>query len=453
MLQWFDEKPVSYLNGYGGYYSSEALLGALPADQNSPQYCPYGLYAEQISGTAFTAPRYKNLKTWTYRIRPSAVHAAFEPCLNQSIDVNFSNLIVNPNQMRWMPPPSTSGKSETLTFVEGLNLKCGAGEPSLKEGLAIYDYFVNKSMGNSAFYSADGDFLIVPQEGTLFIKTELGRMTVSPGEIVVIPRGIKFTVDVQNISNGYVLEVFCGHFELPNLGPIGANGLANPRDFEVPSACFEDESCEYLIFLKFSNKLFCATADNSPYDVVAWHGNYVPYKYHLKKFNCINTVSFDHPDPSIYTVLSCPSSEIGVSAVDFVIFPPRWIVAEHTFRPPYYHRNVMSEFMGMIYGKYDAKVSDVEQMQGFLPGGSSLHNCMMPHGPDAATFKKATNSGKLVPVYYDEGLAFMFETKYILKVSPSAMNETVDKNYTECWKHLPKLFNGELNPSDRNEQS
>ena len=195
----------------------------------------------------------------------------------------------------------------------------------------------------------------------------------------MIPRGIKFRVDLPDgASRGYICESYGAPFRLPELGAIGANGLANARDFLAPVAAFEDLDADCRIVAKFLGKLWVAEIDHSPLDVVAWHGNYAPYKYDLARFNCINTVSFDHPDPSIYTVLTSPSG------VDFAIFPPRWLVAEHTFRPPWFHRNLMNEFMGLIFGKYDAKA------EGFLPGGASLHNCMSGHGPDAETYERAS---------------------------------------------------------------
>jgi len=429
-----------YLDGFGGYYSTEAIPGSLPTAQNSPQLCPFGLYAEQLSGTAFTAPRSKNLRSWLYRIRPSVQHTRMNPLSRQMLEEGFETMVKEPNQLRWNPIDITKG--EHLDFVDGLVVKCGAGDPAMKEGLAIYDWSCTVSMVDRVFYSADGDFLIVPQLGTLTIRTEMGVIIVEPCEIVVIPRGIKFQVMISEASRGYAVEVFSGHFELPGLGPIGSNGLANVRDFQIPTADFEDVERSYQVVGKFMNRLFESRWDHSPFDVVAWHGNYAPYKYDLRKFNCINSVTFDHPDPSIYTVLTCPSDEPGVAVLDFVIFPPRWIVAEHTFRPPWFHRNCMSEYMGMIYGQYDAKA------EGFLPGGSSLHSCMTGHGPDAETFIKASSAESLSPAYFNGGLAFMFESKYFLKVAQNALKSesTLQLNYQDCWTSLPKLFNGDMSP-------
>lgn len=433
---------LHYHPGFGNYVVSESLEGALPVAQNSPQVCSYGLYAEQISGTAFTAPRGKNLRSWLYRIRPSVQHSNMIASESQGFESGFDSMEKIPNQLRWNPIAIPSKDINRVDFLDGIRVKCGAGDPSLKEGVAIFDYACNVSMQNRAFYSADGDMLIVPQAGSLYIKTEMGKFVVDPCEIVVIPRGIKFQVYVTGESRGYGLEVYTSHFELPSLGPIGSNGLANQRDFENPAAAFEDIEESYQVVVKYLNKYFHCNWDHSPFDVVAWHGNYSPFKYDLRKFNCINSVTYDHPDPSIYTVLTCPSAEPGVAAVDFVIFPPRWMVMEHTFRPPWYHRNCMSEYMGMIYGQYDAKG------EGFIAGGSSLHSCMTGHGPDAESFVKASAVEKLSPFFFGEGLAFMFESKYILKVASSALQSSIlQQDYLECWQKLPKLFNGEKNPA------
>jgi homogentisate 1,2-dioxygenase len=320
---------MEYQSGFGNHFSTEALTGALPKNQNSPQLCSYGLFAEQLSGTAFTAPRGKNLRSWLYRIHPSVMQSRFEPLGSQPILDEFSSLEVDPNQMRWSPMEVPSGK-ESVDFVQGLKIMCGAGEPCMKEGVSVYHFAFNANMHRKAFLNSDGDFLIVPEKGALCLKTEMGTLVVAPQEIAVIPRGVKFSVSIVEELNlegvegcrGYVAEVFQGHFELPGLGPIGANGLANPRDFHAPVASFEDVEEPHMLVNKFQNKLFSATLPHSPFDVVAWHGNYCPYKYDLRSFNCMNSVSFDHPDPSIYTVLTCPSNEPGVAVLDLVIFPP-----------------------------------------------------------------------------------------------------------------------------------
>ncbi|KAH7937172.1 hypothetical protein HPB49_008426 [Dermacentor silvarum] len=383
---------------------------------NNPQVCPYGLYAEQLSGTAFTAPRETNKRSWLYRIRPS---------------------------LRWKPFSIPEQGKASVDFVDGLNTVCGAGDARTRHGVAIHVYCCNISMKDKALYNSDGDFLIVPQQGNLNIVTEFGRMHVNPNEICVIQQGMRFQVYVSGPSRGYILEVFDNHFVLPNLGPIGANGLANPRDFKTPTAWYEDRDVNgFVVISKYQGCLFQATQNHSPFDVVAWHGNYVPYKYDLAKFNTINTVSYDHCDPSIFTVLTCPSTKPGTAIADFVIFPPRWSVAENTFRPPYYHRNCMSEFMGLITGKYEAKET------GFQCGGASLHSMMTPHGPDVDCFEQASKA-KLAPQRIgDECMAFMFESSLSMAVTPWAEHESqaLDKEYYTCWQGLRKNFDPSWKP-------
>lgn len=427
-----------YLSGFGSHFSSEdgRCLGALPEGQNSPQKCAYGLYAEQLSGSAFTAPRTENARSWLYRIRPSVVHQPFKPYQVAPFlrGTNWDEQHPNPNQMRWNPFDLPTGQQD---FVAGLHTVCGAGDVRSRSGLAVHVYLCNKSMENTAFYNSDGDFLIVPQQGSLDITTELGRMYVKPNEICVIPQGIRFSVAVEGPTRGYILEVYDGHFKLPDLGPIGANGLANPRDFLTPTAWFEDRTVEgFKMVSKFQGALFVATQNHSPFDVVAWHGNYAPYKYDLAKFMVINSVSFDHCDPSIFTVLTCPSNKYGTAIADFVIFPPRWSVQENTFRPPYYHRNCMSEFMGLILGRYEAKEG------GFLPGGASLHSIMTPHGPDRQCFEGAS-SATLRPERIADGTqAFMFESSLSMAVTRWGEEtcQKLDARYYECWQTLEKKF-------------
>ncbi|KAL1920979.1 uncharacterized protein VTP21DRAFT_11614 [Calcarisporiella thermophila] len=432
-----------YMDGFGNHFSSEALEGALPIGQNMPQVCPYGLYSEQLSGTAFTVDRKNNQRTWFYRIRPSVTHRPFEPHtevrdLVSHFGTGSPNVHTNPNQLRWSPF-DLPGEGDSVDFVQGLHTVAGSGDPAQRSGIAIHIYAANADMKEKAFYNSDGDFLIVPQLGALDITTEFGKMLVRPNEICVIQRGMRFTVALPDgPSRGYICEVYNNHFELPDLGPIGANGLANPRDFQTPVAAFEDVEGDWTVISKFNGKLFSAKQNHSPYNVVAWHGNYAPYKYDLAKFNTINTVSFDHPDPSIFTVLTCKSAFPGTALADFVIFPPRWMVAENTFRPPYYHRNSMAEFMGLIHGVYDAKA------EGFNPGGATLHNLMTPHGPDSTTFEKASRA-TLGPHKIDGTQAFMFETSQILSVTDWALNrcQKIQENYFECWQGLKSYFNAE----------
>ncbi|KDO30165.1 homogentisate 1,2-dioxygenase [Saprolegnia parasitica CBS 223.65] len=426
---------LAYHVGFGNHFCSEVLEGALPANMNNPQVCNYGLYCEQLSGTAFTLPRHKNQRTWLYRILPPVVHNEYTATASNAVVTDFATENVTPQQLRWQPMALPSSH-EKVDFIQGWKTMSGAGDPSLKTGMAVHMYAANSSMGDKCFYNSDGDLLIVPQEGALKITTEMGKLLVSPHEICVIQRGIRFTVDLDGPARGYILEVYNRHFILPDLGPIGANGLANPRDFEHPVAWYEDRDVEYTVVTKFAGKMFLAGMQFSPFNVVAWHGNYVPYKYNLDHFCTMNSVNYDHPDPSIYTVLTCQTDEPGVAVADFVIFPPRWMVQEKTFRPPYYHRNHMSEFMGMVYGHYDAKAEG-----GFVPGGASLHSVHTAHGPDAETFLAASKAD-LKPVHFTGGLAFMFESTYLLKVTDYALTcPQLEKDYYKCWQPLPKLFN------------
>lgn len=416
-----------YMTGFGNEFATEARPGTLPVGQNSPQKCAEGLYAEQISGTAFTAPRHENRRTWYYRTLPSAVHEPFEKIDNGLLLKDASQCGANPNQLRWPPPPIPS---EPTDFVQGLITMAGSGSPETKAGIMVHYYVANRDMVDKAFYNSDGEMLIVPQQGILDIQTELGMLEVFPGEICVIPRGILFSVKLPDqTGRGYICEVFDSHFRLPNLGPIGANGLANPRDFKYPVAHYEDRKAEFTVINKFLGQLFACKKPCSPFNVVAWHGNLAPYKYDLDYFCTMNAVSFDHPDPSIYCVLTAPTALPGIAACDFVIFPPRWEVKDHTFRPPWYHRNCMSEFMGLIRGEYEAKVDG-----GFVPGGSSLHSCMTGHGPDKASFEKASTA-ELVPFKLPDTMAFMFESSYIFKVSEYA-EKNFEKGYYKCWQDL-----------------
>ena len=423
---------LRYQSGFGNEFATEAVAGALPQGQNAPQKAPLGLYTEQLSGTAFTAPRATNRRTWTYRIRPSVTHKPFSETDSGLLRSGpFNELPTPPNQMRWNPIPMPEKKTD---FVAGIVTLGGSGDPALQIGVGIHLYAANASMKDRYFYNADGEMLIVPQQGKLAIHTELGILDVAPGEICVVPRGMKMRVDLEGPSRGYICENYGLTFRLPDLGPIGANGLANPRDFLAPVAAYEDREGDFRIVGKFLGRLWEAEIDHSPLDVVAWHGNYAPYKYDLARYNCINTVSFDHPDPSIYTVMTSPSLLPGTANADFVIFPPRWLVAEHTFRPPWFHRNMMNEFMGLVFGEYDAKA------EGFLPGGASLHNCMSGHGPDADTWEKASHA-ELKPVKLDHTLAFMFETGLPVRPTKFALETKIlQHEYYECWQGLKKHF-------------
>ena len=428
---------ASYLSGFGNEFATEALEGALPVGQNSPQRAPYGLYAEQISGTAFTAPRSHNRRSWLYRIRPAAVHLPFRLIESTAIVSDFSTVPPTPpNQLRWDPLPMPTAPTD---FIDGWTTMAGNGAPDSLQGCAIHLYAANQPMVQRFFYDADGELLIVPQQGRLQIDTELGRITVEPQEIAVIPRGVRFRVDLPDgEARGYICENFGALFRLPDLGVIGSNGLANPRDFLTPAARYEDVEGDFELVAKFSGRLWSARIGHSPLDVVAWHGNYAPYKYDLRRFNAIGSISYDHPDPSIFLVLQSPSDTPGVDSIDFVIFPPRWLAAENTFRPPWFHRNVASEFMGLIHGAYDAKA------EGFVPGGASLHNCMSGHGPDAGTFAKASAADTSRPGKVADTMAFMFETPAIIKPTRFALETSqLQSTYFQCWQDLAKNFNPE----------
>jgi homogentisate 1,2-dioxygenase len=422
-----------YLSGFGNEHQSEALPGALPQGQNSPQRPPRGLYTEQISGSAFTAPRAENRRSWLYRIRPSAMHPALARIDNGLLrGAPFDEAAPTPNRLRWDPLPFPDHPAD---FVEGLATLGGNGDAQARIGLAIHVYRATRSMEGRAFSDADGELLIVPQSGRLSLVTEFGMIGAAPGEVALVPRGVKFRVELPDgKARGYVCENYGNLFRLPDLGPIGANGLASPRDFLAPVAAFEDcdEPCELVV--KFAGSLWASELGHSPFDVVAWHGNYVPCKYDLARFNTIGTVSFDHPDPSIFTVLTSPSETEGTANCDFVIFPPRWMVAEHTFRPPFFHRNVMNEFMGLVFGQYDAKAG------GFEPGGASLHNCMAAHGPDAASWERAS-AAELAPHKIRDALAIMFETRLLVAPTRFALETpALQRDYDACWQGFPKLF-------------
>ena len=432
-----DTAPVTpaagYQSGFGNEFATEALPGALPVGRNAPQRCPYGLYAEQFSGTAFTAPRHANRRSWLYRIRPAAMYGRFTPLPAGEFTSSFDGLPAPPNRLRWSAPPVPRRGTD---FLDGLSTLAGNGAPELHSGCGIHWYVANRSMQERFFYDADGELLIVPQSGGLRLLTELGVLEVEPLEIAVIPRGLRFRAELRGAqARGYVCENFGAPLKLPDLGPIGANALANPRDFQTPLAWYEEREGKFELVAKFAGALWSAPIGHSPLDVVAWHGNYAPYKYDLRRFNTIGSVSYDHPDPSIFLVLHSVSDTPGVDNLDFVIFPPRWLVMEDTFRPPWFHRNVASEFMGLLTGVYDAKA------HGFEPGGASLHNCMSGHGPDAASFAKASRADTTRPQRLRDTMAFMFETRSLLRPTRYALKSAqLQKNYDAVWGDLRKHF-------------
>lgn len=426
------EETLRYNSGFGNEFATEAVDGALPVGQNSPQKAPLGLYAEQFSGTAFTVPRVHNKRTWTYRIRPSVLHKPFAQIENGGWQSSFAELPVTPNQLRWNPLPMPENATD---FIDGTRTIAGNGDLFAQSGIAIHIFAANKNMTERFFYNADGEMLVVAEKNRVRFLTELGIIEINSGEICVIPRGLKFRVELPDgEARGYICENYGAQFRLPDLGPIGANGLANARDFETPVAWFEDTEGDFELVAKFGGNLWSCAIEHSPMDVVGWHGNYAPYKYDLRRFNTIGSISFDHPDPSIFTVLTSPSPESGVANCDFVIFPDRWLVAENTFRPPWYHRNVMSEYMGLCYGQYDAKE------EGFVAGGGSLHNCMSAHGPDLDAFEKASNM-ELQPQKLSGTMAFMFESRYIIRPTRFAMETSeLQPEYFEVWQKLKKNF-------------
>jgi homogentisate 1,2-dioxygenase len=429
------DSSLRYLSGFGNELASEALPDVLPEGQNSPQLAPRGLYAEQLSGTPFTAPRADNRRSWLYRIRPSAMHGKFRRLDDRRLrTAPCHEADPSPNRLRWNPLPFPD---EPADFVEGLTTLGTNGDAAARFGVGIHVYRATRPMTGRVFYNADGELLIVPYQGRLLLRTEFGALMTAPGEIAVIPRGIRFRAELPDgTAGGYVCENYGALFRLPELGPIGANGLAAARDFLAPCAAFEDQADRCELVAKFAGHLWATELDHSPLDVVGWRGNYFPYKYDLARFNTMGTVSFDHPDPSILTVLTSPSEIAGTANCDFVIFPPRWMVAEHTFRPPFFHRNVMSEFMGLVRGAYDAKAA------GFVPGGASLHNAFAAHGPDYSTFEQAS-AADLKPHKIEDTLAFMFETRLAVIPTEFALaTPALQPDYDACWAGFERRFTG-----------
>ena len=425
---------TEYMTGFGNEFSTSAMADALPVGRNSPQRHPLGLYTEKFSGTAFTAPQAQNFRSWFYRLRPSVIHGEFRQIDNGLVrTAPIDEAVTTPGQLRWDPLPLPSRAAD---FVDGLITVAANGNARLQLGIGIHIYCANRSMTDRFFQDSDGELLLVPELGRLSLHTECGILDVAPGEIAVVPRGMKFRVVLTDgEARGYVCENYGARLQLPERGPIGSDGLANRRDFETPVAAFEEREGNFELVNKLAGHLFCCDMGHSPLDVVAWHGNLAPYRYDLRRFNTMGSISYDHPDPSIFTVLSSPSDTVGTANVDFVIFPPRWLVMENTFRPPWYHRNVMSEYMGLIYGEYDAKTGG-----GFVPGGASLHNCMSAHGPDADAFLKASRA-RPEPQRLDDTMAFMFESRYLIQPTRFALEApALQSDYRECWQGLVKHF-------------
>ena len=426
--------PLKYMSGFANDFETEALPGAVPQGRNSPQKCPYGLYAEQLSGTPFTAPRAQNQRTWAYRIRPSVLHSGRFEKADDGLwrTAPCREIETPPAQSRWSPAPIPL---EKLTFLQGMRTMTTAGDAAAQAGMAANIFVVTQSMANEVFCNGDAEMLIVLQHGALRFVTELGIIEATPGEIVVIPRGLKHRVEILGESaRGYLCENYGASFRLPERGPIGANCLANSRDFLTPVAWYEDNEQPHILYLKSGGTMWRTRIAQSPFDVVGWHGNFAPYKYDLRRFSPVSAVLFDHADPSIYTVMTAPTDTPGMANIDLVIFPERWLTQENTFRPPWYHINIMSEFMGLIYGVYDAKP------QGFVPGGASLHNSMLPHGPDLQSFEHASNA-ELKPVKLENTLAFMFETRFAqIPTKHAAEAAHRQDDYVDVWKGLKKHF-------------
>lgn len=425
---------TSYQSGFGNEYASEAVPGALPRGRNNPQRAPFDLYTELLSGTAFTAPRHENRRTWLYRRQPSVVSGRYQPFAQAHWTTGADREIaLAPEPLRWHPMPLDGAAG--ADFIEGMHTIAANGDAESQAGVGSLMYLAGRSMDKRAFVNADGEMLVVPQQGRLVITTELGVLEVKPGEIALLPRGMVFKVALPDgLSRGYVCENYGAHFRLPELGPIGSNGLANARDFLAPVAAYEEDGGAYELVKKFGGRFWAAPTRQSPFNVVAWHGNLAPVKYDTANFMVIGSISFDHPDPSIFTVLTSPSDTPGTANCDFVIFPPRWMVMENTFRPPWFHRNLMSEFMGLVLGEYDAKPG------GFKPGGASLHNCMVPHGPDEEAFEKATGAD-LRPHKLDNTLAFMFESRYrFVPTNFALQSQALDTDYADCWAGLKDQF-------------
>jgi homogentisate 1,2-dioxygenase len=419
-----------YMSGFGSHFETEAVAGALPVGRNSPQKPPFGLYAEQLSGTAFTLPRHENRRSWLYRMRPSAEHPPYRAYEGAPLFAAATIAQLAPNRLRWNP---FDLPEEPTDLIDGMATMLVNGNPEALNGVAVHVYRANADMNARCFFNSDGEMLFIPQQGRLVLLTEMGRIDLAPGEVAVVPRGVRFRAMLPDgAARGYVAENYGALFRLPDLGPIGANGLANPRDFLTPVAQYEDADGGVELIQKFLGRLWTTELDHSPLDVVAWHGNLAPVKYDLARFNTINTVSFDHPDPSIFTVLTSPTDMPGRANVDFVVFPPRWMVAEDTFRPPWFHRNVMSEAMGLIHGAYDAKA------EGFAPGGLSLHNLMAGHGPDVASWKAASEA-ELKPHKIEGTMAFMVESCWPYRPTEYAMGaDALQQDYDKAWGGFPK---------------
>lgn len=412
------QEKYTYLEGFGNYHHSEAFPGANPIGMNSPQKPALGLLTERISGSSFTAPRDHNLQTWLYRTVSSLSHSEYT--LYGTEDSTTGH--ITPNSYLW---PSFQTSDDDWTSQRLLS---STGDANTKTGLAIRLYAISKDMQpNTVFSSLDGDMLIIPQAGgSLDIQTELGKLLVRPNEIAVIPRGVRHRITLPNgPTRGYICELFQGHFRLPELGPIGSCSLANQRDFQIPTAIYDgkleadiavpNRGSDWTIISRMASKLWSCTQDHTPFDVAGWHGTFYPYKYDLGRFSILGSILFDHPDPSIFTVLTAPSNrEPGTSVVDFAIIPPRWNMMEDTYWPPYYHRNTMSEFSGPIV--YD-QAHEWHKEHSFKPYGAQLNGTMTAHGPSKEVHQAARESDLKPKKVGMEGLTiFLLETECPMRV-------------------------------------
>ncbi|KAH9874017.1 hypothetical protein IAQ61_004645 [Plenodomus lingam] len=439
--------PYNYQAGWGNRHQSEVIPGTLPVAQNNPQEVRFGLYTEGITYSAFAAPRAHNYSTYMYRCRPAAAHNGYVPFESKS---NIQNCFLSlnpkvatlPEQAEWRPFPLPK-EEEKIDFANGLHTLAGSGDPNIREGLALYVYMINSSMERRAFCNADGDFLICAQLGTLDIVTEMGKIFLQPGEICVIQRGIRFCMNLApdtKVARGYITEVWGSMWELPDLGPLGGHGLANPRDFLYPVAAIDDNlHVDWQIVNKINGELVAIQQDHSPFDLVAWHGNVVPYKYDLTKFSSQNSTSIDHTDPSIFTVLTAKSRDPLTPLADFLWFGPRWDVATNTFRLPYFHRNSASEFLACLYGQGLGRSDD------FQPGGGSFEGGHTPHGGFHEGYQHGMRIHESQPEkILTEQLTIMIESSRLFLWTEWARKGcgVIDEHGTnyKVWEALPDRF-------------
>lgn len=402
---------LDYQAGFGSALSSEALPGALPRHQNSPRVTPYRLVAEQINGTGFTVRRAENRRTWMYRLRPQILERGFSPRDAGLFTGDFTRAVPLPEHLGFRPLPIPT---EPTDFLAGITTFAGAGDASMRKGAAVHLYAANASMTRTAFCNVDGDLLVVPELGRLSVRTELGRLSVAPGEIAILPRGIRFSVELEGpAARGFLAELFDGHFMLPERGPIGANGLADERHFLAPVAAFEDDPSPWTIVVRQGGQLFETLSPHGPFDVVAWHGNYAPFKYALEDFQSLGSVSFDHPDPSILTVLTSPMDTRGRNAIDVAVFRSRWDISQGTFRPPYFHRNSAVEFNGVITSPKSSR---------WAPGAFTFTPYLTPHGISAKTYERTVTASDEIAdrpeLVAGDSLWIQLESTYLMKVMP-----------------------------------